>query len=67
MFGSFSGGIGIFEAATEYAGRPILVRLTWSRVRSPAPRFEQAYSADGGETWELNWIADFTRADGDDR
>ena len=26
------------------------------------PRWEQAFSADGGGTWETNWIMDFTRA-----
>jgi hypothetical protein len=26
-----------------------------------ACRWEQAFSADGGTTWETNWIADFTR------
>jgi hypothetical protein len=24
-------------------------------------RWEQAYSADGGKTWETNWIMEFTR------
>jgi hypothetical protein len=28
---------------------------------TPAPRWEQAFSPDGGETWELNWIMDFAR------
>jgi len=23
--------------------------------------FEQAFSTDGGKTWEVNWIADDTR------
>jgi hypothetical protein len=43
-------------------GRPILVRFTWSRVMTRTPRWEQSFSADGGETWERNWIMDFTRA-----
>jgi hypothetical protein len=65
VFGSFSGGIGIFEGEDTFAGRPIVVRFTWSRVQSPSPRWEQAFSPDGGETWELNWIMDFTRAEED--
>ena len=28
------------------------------------PRWEQAFSEDGGKTWETNWIADFTRVGG---
>jgi hypothetical protein len=65
VIGAFSGGIGIFEGADVFAGRPIIVRFTWSRVTTPAPRWEQAFSADVGETWELNWIMDFTRAEED--
>jgi hypothetical protein len=65
VFGSFSGGIGIFEGEDTFAGRPVVVRFTWSRVLSPSPRWEQAFSPDGGETWELNWIMDFARAEED--
>ena len=50
VFGSFEDGIGIFEGEDTFEGRPILVRFTWSRVATPTPRWEQAFSADGGET-----------------
>ena len=30
-------------------------------MTTPSPRWEQAFSDDGGETWETNWINDFTR------
>jgi hypothetical protein len=63
VVGSFDGDVGIFEGPDTFEGRPILVRYTWSRVTTPAPRWEQAFSEDGGETWETNWIMDFTRAD----
>jgi hypothetical protein len=33
-------------------------------VTTSTPRWEQAFSEDGGETWETNWIMDFTRAGG---
>jgi hypothetical protein len=59
--GSFAGDTGIFEGSDTLDGRPILVRFVWSRVRTPTPRWEQAFSDDGGETWETNWIMDFTR------
>ena len=26
-----------------------------------AARWEQAFSADGGATWEVNWVMEFTR------
>jgi hypothetical protein len=59
--GSFSGDVGIFEGEDTFDGTPILVRFVWSGVTTPAPRWEQAFSADGGATWETNWVMDFTR------
>ena len=53
------------RATTRSSGRPIRVRFTWSRVTTPTPRWEQAFSDDGGETWETNWVNDFTRAGGE--
>ena len=61
VIGSFSGDTGIFEGTDTFEGRPIRVRFTWSRVTSPTPRWEQAFSDDGGRTWETNWVMDFTR------
>ena len=61
VLGGFDGDVGIFEGDDVFDGRPIRVRFTWSRVTTPAPRWEQAFSADGGETWETNWVMDFTR------
>ena len=63
--GTFSGDTGVFEGPDVFAGRPILVRFIWSGVTTPSPRWEQAFSADGGDTWETNWVMEFTRAGGD--
>jgi hypothetical protein len=63
LIGSFFGDVGIFEGTDTFEGRPIDVRFTWSGVTTPSPRWEQAFSADGGETWELNWVMEFTRMD----
>jgi hypothetical protein len=30
-------------------------------VSKDSAKFEQAFSADGGKTWEVNWIATDTR------
>jgi len=30
-------------------------------LTSGTPHFEQSYSADGGKSWEVNWITDQTR------
>lgn len=58
--GSFADGRGTFYANETLGDRPIRVRF----VITPSPdaiRFEQAFSADGGATWEVNWIAEDTR------
>jgi hypothetical protein len=64
VFGAFAGDVGVFEGPDTFAGRPILMRFTWTGVTTSAPRWEQAFSEDGGETWETNWIMDFTRVGG---
>jgi hypothetical protein len=38
-----------------------LVRNIWSDVNPNFCHFEQAFSTDGGKTWETNWIADDAR------
>ncbi|MFL6073067.1 MAG: hypothetical protein ACJ73S_06670 [Mycobacteriales bacterium] len=43
------------------AGVPVRVRYRWTVPAPDAPRWEQAYSTDGGQTWETNWIMDLTR------
>lgn len=65
VFGGFDGDVGLFEGEDTFAGRPIRVRFTWSGVTSGTPRWEQAFSEDGGSTWETNWVMDFSRG-GDD-
>jgi hypothetical protein len=42
-------------------GRAILVRFVISDVTPDSCHFEQAFSDDGGKTWETNWIATDTR------
>jgi hypothetical protein len=62
MVGRFDGPRGEFYAHEVFEGRHIFSRFIWS-VRSPySCRWEQAYSADGGTTWETNWTMEFTRA-----
>lgn len=64
VFGSISGDTGVFEGKDTFEGRPILVRFTWSGVTTKTPRWEQAFSDDDGETWETNWVMEFTPAGG---
>lgn len=60
--GTFKDGVGSFFDREEYTGRPILLRFTWKQNGPSSCRWEQAFSADDGEIWEVNWIMDFTRA-----
>ena len=53
---------GSSRATTRTTATPIRVRFTWSGAGTDTPRWEQAFSDDGGESWETNWIMDFTRA-----
>lgn len=61
VVGRFTGGVGRFYSEEDYQGNPITVRFTWSEITPRSARWEQAFSVDGGGTWEANWIAEFTR------
>jgi hypothetical protein len=60
--GSFHGDRGEFYQQDMLGGRAIMVRFIIARRSKDAVHFEQAFSADGGRTWEINWIADDIRA-----
>ncbi len=59
--GGFGNGRGEFYNYDTLDGREILVRFVISDITPRSCRFEQAFSADGGKTWEVNWIAVDTR------
>lgn len=59
--GGFEGGIGLFHGEDMDGDRPVAVRYRWDAITSSQARWTQAFSYDGGETWEDNWIMDFTR------
>ena len=63
--GEFKHGRGEFFDTEPYNGRSILVRNVWSDITANSCRFEQAFSEDGGRTWEINWIAVDTRMETD--
>src|SRR5437667_755776 len=62
QIGEFKDGIGEFYGWDTLDDKTILVRFIWSKTDSDTPHFEQSFSADGGKTWEVNWITDQTRA-----
>jgi hypothetical protein len=61
MMGGFKDGRGEFYNQELLGGRAILVRFIFSDITGNAFRIEQAFSDDGGKTWETNWKSTFTR------
>lgn len=61
MIGEFQHGTGEFYDQEIYEGRAIFVRNGFSDITSNSSRFEQAFSEDGGRTWETNWVMTFRR------
>jgi len=59
--GEFKNGRGEFFDQENFNGRPVLVRFIISDIKTESCKFEQSFSADGGKTWEVNWIAIDTR------
>jgi len=56
VIGEFKDGSAEFYDQETYKGRTILVRFGVSDITPNSCRFEQAFSADGGKTWEANLI-----------
>lgn len=61
VIGAFKDGRGEFYSQETLNGRAIFVRFVISDITPDSCRFEQAFSDDGGKTWEVNWIALDTR------
>ncbi|WCB93167.1 hypothetical protein DSM104299_01873 [Baekduia alba] len=62
MVGRWDGDTGLFLATVQDAdGSPLDVRFVWTRDADDRARWEQAFSYDGGSTWDVNWTMDMTR------
>lgn len=61
VVGRLTGDGGEFHSDEVIGGKPVKVRFIWSNITPVSARWEQAFSADGGQTWEINWIMEFTR------
>jgi hypothetical protein len=60
--GEFKNGRADFYDYEPINGKSVLVRFSiWGITRDTA-QSEQAFSEDGGKTWEVNWINKYTRA-----
>lgn len=60
--GGFAEGVGIFIGDDTWRGAPVKVRFHWTEITSTSAHWDQAFSPDGGSTWETNWHMDFARA-----
>ena len=61
QIGDFRDSHGDFYTTDIINGKTTLIRYDWTRMTSGTPHFEQAFSPDGGKTWEVNWLTDQTR------
>ena len=61
VIGGFKDGVGQFYSQEVFEGRHIYSRFIWSKITATACQWEQAFSEDGGKTWETNWVMEFER------
>jgi len=54
--GEFKDARGDFFTHESFDGRAIFVRNSFLDIAPDSCRFEQAFSDDGGSTWETNWV-----------
>jgi hypothetical protein len=60
--GKFRNGRGDFYDQETINGKAVLVRFSIWGITADTGQSEQAFSSDGGKTWEVNWINRYTRA-----
>jgi hypothetical protein len=60
--GEFHNGRGDFYDTEPINGRSVLVRFSIWGINTDSAQSEQAFSTDGGNTWEVNWVNRYTRA-----
>lgn len=61
LSGGFTGARGLFFGDDECQGRTVRVRFEWTALGGGEARWEQAFSPDGGASWEPNWRMFFAR------
>jgi hypothetical protein len=65
IVGELKSGRAEFCDQEPYNGRAILVRFRIGPTSPDSAESEQAFSSDGGKTWEVNWINKYTRLKSD--
>jgi hypothetical protein len=63
VFGRFEDGVGRFYGVDVDNGRPVQVIYVWKDITPTSAHWAQAYSYDGGRSWEVNWTMAFSRAE----
>jgi hypothetical protein len=61
MIGGFKDGRGEIYSQEIFEGKSIFNRFIWLNLSENSCHWEQAFSQDGGKTWETNWTMEFTR------
>ena len=61
MIGAFQQGRGAFYAHETFEDRHLICRWLWLDITATSCHWEQAFSVDGGNTWETNWVMDLHR------
>ena len=62
--GEFKNGRGDFYDQETINGKSILVRFSIWPIGADTAQSEQAFSDDGGTTWEVNWVNQYSRDPG---
>jgi hypothetical protein len=60
MIGRFKDGVGSFYDQEDYNGRAIFLRQRYSEITAHSYHWQQAFSSDGGATWQPNWNVTLT-------
>ncbi|HEV7707185.1 MAG TPA: hypothetical protein VGP16_03235 [Asanoa sp.] len=61
VVGRWTDGVGLFYGDDVDGDQPVRCRFTWTREGEDRARWEQAFSTDGEQTWETNWVMEMTR------
>jgi len=61
VVGKFENGVGTFFGDSLWEGKMIKVRFIWDMPIPGVPHWQQAFSTDGGTSWETNWYMEFRR------
>jgi len=59
LVGSFENGVGSFYTVDKHNGQPIIIQFRYDSTEKDNPNWRQAFSADGGQTWEWNWCMSY--------